>query len=161
MNCNETAEFVSALCDGETIPRAAATHIGDCSACQATLNEYIGLGAELRRIASLELVEETKPLAWAEKQQTKQTLWQKGWETMRIPKFAFVLLVAGIVALASSLAMVKVHAHSQGTVMLLKVQSDSATKLYVLSRRLTETMRNVVTVLPPLIINQLATISIF
>lgn len=47
---------------------------------------------------------------------------------MRIPKFAFVLLVAGIVALASSLAMVKVHAHSQGTVMLLKVQSDSGDK---------------------------------
>ena len=125
MNCNEAAEFVSALCDGETIPRTAATHIGSCEACQAALNEYIGMGAELRRMASLELVEETKPLAWAEKQQAKQTLWQKGWETMRIPKFAFVLLVAGIVALASSLAMVKVHAHADGTVVLLKVQHDS------------------------------------
>jgi hypothetical protein len=125
MNCNEAAEFVSALCDGETIPRWAATHIGGCEACKATLNEYIGMGAELRRIASLELVEESKPLAWAEKQQAKQTLWQKGWETMRIPKFAFVLLVAGIVALASSLAMVKVHAHADGTVVALKVQHDS------------------------------------
>jgi hypothetical protein len=123
MNCIEAAEFVSALCDGETIPRAVATHIGDCETCQATLKEYIGMGAELRRIASLELVDESKPLAWAEKQQAKHTLWQKGWETMRIPKFAFVLLVAGIVALASSLAMVKVHAHSQGTVLLLQISS--------------------------------------
>ena len=55
MNCNEAAEFVSALCDGERIPAGAAAYVGDCEGCQARLREYIALGAEMRRAASMEM----------------------------------------------------------------------------------------------------------
>ncbi len=54
MICTEAAEFVSALCDGEIIPPTAAEHIGTCPACQARLRDYLNLGVELRRTASLE-----------------------------------------------------------------------------------------------------------
>jgi hypothetical protein len=57
MNCGEAAEFVSTFCDGETIPRAAAEHIGECKACHAQLREYAEIGAELRRVASLRPME--------------------------------------------------------------------------------------------------------
>jgi hypothetical protein len=119
MNCNEAAEFVSALCDGERIPAAAAAHVGDCEGCQARLREYIALGAEMRRAASLEMEQELKPLVWETKRGSISTMWQKGWETMRIPRFAFAALVMGIVALGSTLAIVKAGTHSSGTVVLL------------------------------------------
>ncbi len=64
MTCEEAAEFVSALCDYETIPQAAAGHIGACASCQARLKEYIEIGVELRRVASLESLEEARPRAW-------------------------------------------------------------------------------------------------
>lgn len=40
---------------------------------------------------------------------------------MRIPRFAFAVMSVGIVALASSLAVVGVRAHSDGTVVMLKM----------------------------------------
>jgi len=125
MNCNEAAEFVSALCDGERIPPAAAAHVGECEACRARMREYIEMGAEMRRMASLEFDEEAKPLAWATKRNSISTLWQKGWETMRIPRFAFVALVLGVVALGSTLAVVKVRAHSEGSVVILAVNQSA------------------------------------
>jgi hypothetical protein len=129
MNCNEAAEFISALCDGERIPSDAAAHVGDCPSCQARMRDYLAMGAEMRRVASLEFAEEAKPMAWETKQSGISTLWQKGWETMRIPRFAFAALVVGIVALGSSLAMVKVRAHSDGTVLMLAVSRGSAEAL--------------------------------
>ena len=54
MRCEEAAEFVSALCDSERIPREAAEHIGECEKCRAWLQDYAMLGAELRRTASLD-----------------------------------------------------------------------------------------------------------
>ena len=64
MICIEAAEFVSALCDGEIIPPAAAEHIGACTACQALLRDYLDLGAELRRTASLEQSAPVPARAW-------------------------------------------------------------------------------------------------
>jgi hypothetical protein len=119
MNCEEAAEFVSALYDGETIPRAAAEHLGACEACQARMRAYIEVGVELRRVASLELPVEAKPRLWVKSQQIGNTWWQKGWETIRIPRLAFAAMIAGIVFLASTLAVVKVGARSTGTVVLL------------------------------------------
>jgi hypothetical protein len=125
MNCNEAAGFVSALCDGERIPAGAAAHVGDCEGCQTRLREYIALGAEMRRAASLEIEQELKPMVWQAKRGSISTMWQKGWETMRIPRFAFAALVMGIVALGSTLAVVKVRAHSEGSVVILDVSRGS------------------------------------
>ncbi len=68
MTCNEAAEFVSALCDGETIPRNAAEHVGACQACQAQLKEYLAIGAELRRVASMETPEAATPRVWEKRE---------------------------------------------------------------------------------------------
>jgi len=116
--CDETAEYVSSLADGETIPPTFAQHIGACAACQTRLTDYLAMGAELRRVASLE-VDAPLPALPIEKRRTTRSLWQKGLETMRIPKFAFALLILAVVALASSLTMVKVGAHSSGSVLML------------------------------------------
>jgi hypothetical protein len=124
MTCEEAAEFVSALYDYETIPQAAAGHIGVCAFCQARLKEYIEIGVELRRVASLECLEEAKPRVWETRQAILSIWWQKGWETMRIPRFAFALVLMGIVGLSSGLTIVGVRAHTQGTALLLKVALD-------------------------------------
>jgi hypothetical protein len=121
MSCDETSEFVSALCDGETIPRAAAEHVGMCASCQAQLEEYTEMGAELRLLASLSIKESVSPRVWSSPRNTFAIWWQKGLETMRIPRLAFVILIAAIVALGSTLAVVKVRARSDGTVVMLKI----------------------------------------
>jgi hypothetical protein len=54
MNCELAEEYVSALCDGQKIPQVAAEHLGKCRRCQLELNEYAAIGAELRRLASLD-----------------------------------------------------------------------------------------------------------
>jgi hypothetical protein len=74
----------------------------------------------LRRVASLQR-DATLPALQIEKQHTPHSLWKKGLETMRIPKFAFALLILAVVALASSLTIVKVGAHSSGGVLMLNV----------------------------------------
>ena len=51
MKCEEAAEFVSAVCDGELIPPDIASHIGKCERCGALLRDFVEIGAELRRMA--------------------------------------------------------------------------------------------------------------
>jgi len=119
MKCEEAAELVSALCDGENIPRVAALHIGECEACHARLKEYAELGAELRRVASLEPIEEVKVRNWEKSERAAPGWWWKGWETVRIPKFVFALLLVTIAVLGSGLAVVKARAHPQGKVLML------------------------------------------
>jgi hypothetical protein len=121
MMCDEAAECVSALCDGEVIPREAAAHIGVCAPCRALLLEYMEMGAELRRAASLEIEECVSPRIWTKPQGTFAIWWQKGWGDMKIPRLAFAALVGAIVVLVSTLAVVKVGAHSDGTVVVLKI----------------------------------------
>jgi hypothetical protein len=43
MKCADAAEFVSALCDCETI--RAPLHIGECEVCRTLLKEYAEIGA--------------------------------------------------------------------------------------------------------------------
>jgi hypothetical protein len=125
MICVEAAEFVSALCDGEIIPPSAAEHIGVCTGCQALLRDYLDLGAELRRIASLELSAPVPDRVWTNPHNPLTALLKKGWQTMRIPRLAFAAMIAGIVVLASTLAVVKVGAHSTGTVVLLSASGPN------------------------------------
>jgi len=119
MICTEAAEFVSALCDGEIIPPVAAEHIGACPGCQTQLRDYLAMGVELRRTASLEQSSSVVVREWTRPQNPLAALLQKGWGTMRIPRLAFAAMIAGIAALACTLAVVKVGADSNGTVVLL------------------------------------------
>ena len=125
MICIEAAEFVSALCDGEIIPPTAAEHIGTCPACQGRLRDYLNLGVELRRTASLEQSAPVPARTWTRPQNPLTALLQKGWGTMRIPRLAFAAMIAGIVALACTLAVVKVGANSNGTVVLLNTMGPN------------------------------------
>jgi anti-sigma factor RsiW len=52
MNCQEVELFVSALHDGEIVPKEAAEHIASCLACKERLREYAQMSAELRLLAS-------------------------------------------------------------------------------------------------------------
>jgi hypothetical protein len=76
MKCEEAAEFVSAIYNGERIPRSAAEHVGRCETCHCRLKEYVEIGAELRLVASLELSEESGCGGWAEFQ-------PRNWESAR------------------------------------------------------------------------------
>jgi exosortase D (VPLPA-CTERM-specific) len=80
MKCEEAAEFVSALCDGESIPPVAAEHVGACEACRARLKEYGEIGAELRRVASLDSPAEARARTWETRQRTTSSWWEKGWD---------------------------------------------------------------------------------
>jgi hypothetical protein len=109
MNCKEVGEYISALCDGERIPRDAAEHLGGCESCRAQLNEYAAMGPELRRLASLEEAAVAAPLDWT-RTVSKAGWWQKGLTTMRIPKLAFGVMLIAIIALSSGLVMVRARA---------------------------------------------------
>ena len=125
MICTEAAEFVSALCDGEIIPSAAAQHIGACAVCQSLLRDYLDLGAELRRTASLEQPAPVPARAWTHPGNPLSAFLQKGRGTMHIPRLAFAAMIAGMVILASTLAVVKVGAHPTGTVVLLTIAGQN------------------------------------
>jgi hypothetical protein len=125
MNCGEAAESVSALSDGETISREVAKHIGECARCRARLLEYAEMGAELCRLSSLQSAEEEKAPRWQKTQSATPNWWRKRSSTVRIPTSAFALMLLAIIALASSLTIVKVRAHSQGTVLMLTGETAS------------------------------------
>jgi hypothetical protein len=119
MICDDASEYVSALCDGETIPPTAAKHIGTCPDCQGRLSEYLALGVELRRTASLALSDVVPSRNWTKRQNRVATWWQKGSATMRIPRLAFASLIVGILIFASVLVVDKARAHDTGTVVML------------------------------------------
>src|ERR1700681_90150 len=121
MICDEAAEFVSALCDGEMISREASEHIGACAPCRALLSEYMEMGAELRCAASFGIEDSVSPRVWTKPHGIFAIWWQKGWGDMKIPRLAFAVLIGVIVVLVSTLAVVKVGAHSDGTVVVLKI----------------------------------------
>ena len=122
MTCKEAVEFVSAFFDGEIIPPDAAIHIGACEACKLLLRDFAEMGAELRHVASIEITQPAPSLHLEPQARRPLTLWPKGRETMKIPKFAFALLILAVVALASSLTVIGVAAHSSGNVLVLNVE---------------------------------------
>lgn len=125
MKCEDAGVFVSALCDGEVIPRAAAEHIGTCEVCHARFRDYAEMAAELRRVASMELKDEVRAHEWERVKRAKDSWWAKGWEDMRIPRFVFALLLMAVVVLGSSLVLVKARARNQETVLLLTAKPRS------------------------------------
>jgi hypothetical protein len=128
MNCNEAAEFVSALLDGERIPRDAAEHIGACEICRESLQDYTFAAAELRRAAILNSTGDVKPMEWSKQSQVHTRWWHKGAEVMRIPKFAFVAMLVVILALGSSLVIVRARANTSGPVVLVTMKLPGVEK---------------------------------
>jgi hypothetical protein len=119
MKCDEVAEFISAICDGQTISPEAAEHLGQCVCCRTQLSEYVELGVELRRVASMESAGELRVNHWEQTPRTSASWWKKGGETVRIPRFAFALLLVVVFVLASGLVISSVRAHTRGRVLML------------------------------------------
>lgn len=126
MKCDEAGEYVSALYDGATVPPPAAAHIDACEDCRARLKEYIEMGAELRRMASLEISGAPVPHFQPGPRRIYAILWQKGRKTMRIPRIAFASLLVAIVLLGSGWVRQSVRADSQGSVLLVQYTMGSA-----------------------------------
>jgi hypothetical protein len=129
MKCEGAAELVSVLCDGETIPREVAEHIGECEACRARLNAYSTMGAELRRVASLEEQREVKAGSWEKAERVRLNWWQKGRTTMRIPRLAFALMLGMILLLSGGLVLVRARTGTGGPALVLtyKIPPDGRT----------------------------------
>jgi len=120
MNCPEAAESVSALFDGEPLSREAAAHLSDCEECRARLNDYAEMGAELRDVVSASSPQALPEGQWRLAQPAPARNWFEKWRgTMRIPRFAFALMLITILALSGGLALVKARAEEGGPVLLL------------------------------------------
>ena len=129
MNCEMAEEYISALCDGQRIPQLAAEHIGTCEMCQRELNEYAAVGAELRRLASLEEAIPVAQLEWRPDSAKERRWRQRGLATMRVPKLAFGAMLIAIIALSSGLFMVRAKAGAAtGRFLELKYKLPSAQK---------------------------------
>jgi hypothetical protein len=110
VNCEQVEEYISALCDGQRIPQVAAEHIGTCKRCQSELGEYATIGAELRRLASMDEAFTVAQVDSKREAVRRTDWWQKGLATMNIPRLAFGAMLIAIVALSSGLVMVRARA---------------------------------------------------
>ena len=120
MKCDEAAEYVSALFDGEIVSRAAAEHINTCESCRVRLKEYMELGAELRRVASLGRWETPAPRFEPGRRNVRAILWLKAGKTMRIPRLAVAALLALVVVFGTGWALQNVRAGTKGSVLLVQ-----------------------------------------
>lgn len=130
MKCQDAAAFVSALCDGERIPREAAEHLGACEACTGRLNSYAAIGAELRRVATLEEPMNLRDGVWDERQAVLLRWWREARESMRIPRFAFASMLGAILLLSGGLVMVRARPITTGTVLWLAMKLPPDGKVF-------------------------------
>lgn len=107
MNCNEAAPLISALFDGEQIPREAAEHLDACTDCRARLSDYVEASVELKRIASAMAPEEVATASWKAQSPVKWNPWHFGGGQMRIPRFALALMIVVIATLSAGLMLVR------------------------------------------------------
>lgn len=117
MNCVEARECVSALFDGEPISREAAAHLSDCDECRVRFTEYTEISADLRRMASAASAPAIPEGQWRSAELAAGTNWARNWKgTMRIPRFAFALMLVAIFALTGGLALVKARPEGLGSI---------------------------------------------
>ena len=122
MTCDQAQPYLSALYDGEPIPPEAADHAVHCARCQDQLQQYAQTSAALRSYASQLVSQTVPPRTWlSTSTPTPARWWGKATQSMRIPRLTFAALVLVLVALGSRLALVEVHAHNDGAVVLLKL----------------------------------------
>ncbi len=122
MKCNDVAEFISALHDGEKIPREAAEHLGVCDECRRRLADYSAIGAELRRTASLTEPTNVQHRTWDNRETLRPNWWQKSRESIRIPRLAFASMLAAIFLLSGGLLLVRARSNPTGSVLWLAVK---------------------------------------
>jgi hypothetical protein len=122
MKCNEVAEFISALYDGEKIPREAAEHLGVCDECGRRLADYSAIGAELRRAASLGEPTSVKDRTWEDRKALRSGWWRKTQESMRIPRLVFASMLAAIFLLSGGLVLVRARPYPTGSLLWLAVK---------------------------------------
>lgn len=123
MNCTQAAECISALFDSHQISREVAAHLADCPECRAQLNEYAEMSAELRDIASTAAPQAIPEGRWRLAEPAAANNWLRKWRgTMRIPRFAFALMLIAIFALSGGLALVKARSQTSGPVLLLRAK---------------------------------------
>jgi hypothetical protein len=109
MNCQEARPFVSALNDGETVPKEAAEHIRGCAGCRERLQDYAQMGVELRLAASTEPEGALAPLALFPDKLRRWTRRLSG--RVLVPRFAVGLALLCIAGLSLGLGL----AHRQGS----------------------------------------------
>jgi len=107
MNCEKAAEFVSALCDGERIPREAAEHLGTCGECVVRLNDYVLMGVELKRMAVATAPQSVREVSWGPQERPRSSRGQIWRGSMRIPRFAFGAMLISIVMLVAGIALTR------------------------------------------------------
>ena len=130
MNCDQMGEYLSALCDGQRIPRLAAEHIGICRKCRLDLDEYSAIGSELRRLSSLEEPEKLRVSYGKEPKSAKLAWWEKRTASMRIPRLAFALMLSAIILLSGGLVLVRARAGAAtGSVLELLFQAPPRGKI--------------------------------
>lgn len=131
MNCTQAAECVSALFDSHQISREVAAHLADCHECRVRLNEYAEMGAELRDMASVAAPQAIPEGRWRLAEPAAANKWLRKWrETMRIPRFAFALMLIAIFALSGGLALVKARPQASGPALLLSFKISQGDKAW-------------------------------
>jgi len=110
MNCDEVQPFVSALHDGESVPREAAEHIRSCSACQARLEDYARMDVELRLLASR--APEEAPTEMPHLPQLRRHWGHALTARVRVPRFAVGVGLFAILSLSVGLGWMR--AQSRG-----------------------------------------------
>jgi hypothetical protein len=103
MNCDEVQPFVSALHDGESVPREAAEHMRSCSACQARLEDYARMDVELRLLASSAPEEAAMPHLPQLRGRWRHTLTAR----VLVPRFALGVGLFAILGLSVGLAWMR------------------------------------------------------
>jgi hypothetical protein len=105
MNCQEAQPLVSALNDGEIVPKEAAEHIRGCASCKECLQDYAQMGVELRLAASAEPEGAPAPLAPlpAKRRRWIRTLSGR----VLVPRFAIGLALLCIAGLSLGLGLAR------------------------------------------------------
>jgi hypothetical protein len=129
MRCIDAAKYVSVLHDGGKIPREAAEHLGTCEECAERLAAYSTIGAELRRAASLAEPLEVPNREWEVQARPRSSGWGMVRQSMRIPRFAFALMVAIILLLSGGL-LVRAKPNETGSVLWLAVKLPPDGKVF-------------------------------
>jgi hypothetical protein len=107
MECLEAQEFVSALHDGEAVPKTAAEHIKTCPACRERLLDYAHMGVELRLLAHT-MQDETPESLPIVLPHSPSRSWGRAWRTrMLVPRFALAFGVLAIVGLSVGLGLMR------------------------------------------------------
>ncbi len=109
MECTEAAPYISALYDGESIPRDIAEHIDTCVTCRASLDSYSQIGAEMRLLASREAATPTVPQAVLDKIGAPgRPVWFASLRRrMLVPRFAVVAAAFALITASAGLVVVR------------------------------------------------------